>query len=571
MIRYKMNLKRIFPNISVLALGAALLCAASCINIDNNLGQNFIPRNQIYDIRTATLDIKGIELCPSDSLSGYSSSRITIGAIKDETFGLTRRSSAFTVIPVNDTIDMGKNTKVRQFHFTFVRDTLSYKDKSQHNIIQNVNVYQLHERLDSTYIYANALKKSEFDGDVRITNGVPVYNGGDSLSFDMSKEYAQKYIDLFSNDPDIQMNRTDYLKQIPGIYMCVDDPIGDGGRINMFDVGIKVSQSYYVTGNYAELKVTADYGKRENVDTSFLFYFGPQETASSSSSISQYAFNLSEHDSNDKDWSDISEEIIIEGGSGIKPVIKAKALRDIVLAELSSEGVDPSTVIINKASIILPFKFPEDYEKMSVYPSVLSPTIKVSTKGKVENEGDKPLTYVSYGGLTDASVDSEDQGDINRSLGIYSPDISHHMQTIIKLKDDANFDNYDIWMLIMAYETVESSSSDNSMKEYYQNLAYANYYNSMYDPYGYGGYGGYGYGGYGYGYGGYGYGYSNYYNYMIAAQYASASSQPKTSTSLQLDKDRFYACRLGGVEAQDKDKRPRLELIYSFIKKFEEE
>ena len=109
------------------------------------------------------------------------------------------------------------------------------------------------------------------------------------------------------------------------------------------------------------------------------------------------------------------------------------------------------------------------------------------------------------------------------------------------------------------------------MKEYYQNLAYANYYNSMYDPYGYGGYGGYGYGGYGYGYGGYGYGYSNYYNYMIAAQYASASSQSKTSTSLQLDKDRFYACRLGGVEAQDKDKRPRLELIYSFIKKFEEE
>ncbi len=448
------------------------------------------------------MDIKGIELCPSDSLSGYSSSRITIGAIKDETFGLTRRSSAFTVIPVNDTIDMGKNTKVRQFHFTFVRDTLSYKDKS----------HQLHERLDSTYIYANALKKSEFDGDVRITNGVPVYNGGDSLSFDMSKEYAQKYIDLFSSDPDIQMNRTDYLKQIPGIYMCVDDPIGDGGRINMFDVGIKVSQSYYVTGNYAELKVTADYGKRENVDTSFLFYFGPQETASSSSNISQYAFNLSEHDSSDKDWSDISEEIIIEGGSGIKPVIKAKALRDIVLAELASEGVDPSTVIINKASIILPFKFPEDYEKMSVYPSVLSPTIKVSTKGKV-----------------------------------------------------------DIWMLIMAYETVESSSSDNSMNEYYQNLAYANYYNSMYDPYGYGGYGGYGYGGYGYGYGGYGYGYSNYYNYMLAAQYASASSQPTTSTSLQLDKDRFYACRLGGVEAQDKDKRPRLELIYSFIKKFEEE
>ena len=101
----------------------------------------------------------------------------------------------------------------------------------------------------------------------------------------------------------------------------------------------------------------------------------------------------------------------------------------------------------------------------------------------------------------------------------YAPDISHHVQEILRLdRNDEDFEtkiqNYDIRFLIM-FSEVATGESTTGYNDYYQNLLYNSYYNSMmYDPYGYGygygygGYGGYGYGHLGYGgYGGYGYGY----------------------------------------------------------------
>ena len=76
-------------------------------------------------------------------------------------------------------------------------------------------------------------------------------------------------------------------------------------------------------------------------------------------------------------------------------------------------------------------------------------------------------------------------------------------------------------------------------------------------------YGGYGYGGYG------GYG-SNYYNYMMMAQFASASSGSTESVSTELDKDRFYSANLNGpcnAEAvrgtQDIETLPRISITFA--------
>ena len=81
------------------------------------------------------------------------------------------------------------------------------------------------------------------------------------------------------------------------------------------------------------------------------------------------------------------------------------------------------------------------------------------------------------------------------------------------------------------------------------------YYGGGYD----GGYGGY-YGGYG-GYGGYGYG-SNYHNYLSMAAYASGYySDDESTTSVELDKDRFYACTLNGPESDGA--RPQLKFTFS--------
>ena len=75
----------------------------------------------------------------------------------------------------------------------------------------------------------------------------------------------------------------------------------------------------------------------------------------------------------------------------------------------------------------------------------------------------------------------------------------------------------------------------------------------------YGGYGGYG----GYGYGSYGsYGYSNYYNYSMLAQMYGQSTT-STSTQTNLDRDRYYCCRLYGPAAAAPELRPTLSFTYS--------
>ena len=556
-------------------IGAALVCAASCVYVDDNLGQNFIPGDQIYEVRTATFDLDGIRMGYSDSLSAYSSSRITVGAIRDSKFGLTSRSSAFTIVPVVDTIDVGENPRVTQFHFTVSRDTTSVEDEGQTNILQNIYVHRLEHVLDSTYLYTVDLNDKDFIGKETITRGIPVYNGGDSLSFDFSDDFAMEMVKLFQEDPDIQMDLDEYLEKMPGIYIRSDAPATEGGRINMFNCPIEVSDSYYVTGNYAELKIRSDYGTRKDVDTSFLFYFGPQERTTDTE---QYAFNIC--DSHPEDRTFLIEDtenktrsilytatdgkIYVEGGNGLKPVISAVEIKNLLNDHLKEEGLDPDEIIVNKASVILPFdefinSGEYDYSQNYMLPDILSPTCRFSYYSEsLDNADGERIRYVSYAGLTDASVESENQGDVNLSLSRYSPDISHHVQEVLRASDDSlATGRYDIWLLVMVNEVITSTNEQQQeMSEYYQNLAYASYYNSLYGGYGYG---------YGYGYGGYGYNsyYNNYYNYMLAAQYASASAVQE-ETVAQLDKDRFYRLVINGPASES---RPQLTVVYSYIQR----
>ena len=556
-------------------IGAALVCAASCVYVDDNLGQNFIPGDQIYEVRTATFDLDGIRMGYSDSLSAYSSSRITVGAIRDSKFGLTSRSSAFTIVPVVDTIDVGENPRVTQFHFTVSRDTTSVEDEGQTNILQNIYVHRLEHVLDSTYLYTVDLNDKDFIGKETITRGIPVYNGGDSLSFDFSDDFAMEMVKLFQEDPDIQMDLDEYLEKMPGIYIRSDAPATEGGRINMFNCPIEVSDSYYVTGNYAELKIRSDYGTRKDVDTSFLFYFGPQERTTDTE---QYAFNIC--DSHPEDRTFLIEDtenktrsilytatdgkIYVEGGNGLKPVISAVEIKNLLTDHLKEEGLDPDEIIVNKASVILPFdefinSGEYDYSQNYMLPDILSPTCRFSYYSEsLDNADGERIRYVSYAGLTDASVESENQGDVNLSLSRYSPDISHHVQEVLRASDDSlATGRYDIWLLVMVNEVITSTNEQQQeMSEYYQNLAYASYYNSLYGGYGYG---------YGYGYGGYGYNsyYNNYYNYMLAAQYASASAVQE-ETVAQLDKDRFYRLVINGPASES---RPQLTVVYSYIQR----
>lgn len=532
---------------------AALSCLVSCVETDSTLGGNLVPTTETYTFYYAEVPLEGISMQMADKLSGFSDSRITIGAIRDEEFGLTTRSSAFALIPMVDTTDfnIGDNPRFKRFHFAASTDTLSFIDGSQESILQSVRVYELEKALDPEVDSdCNSTVKHK---DKLITRGIPVYSGADSLSFDFTEEFGKKYLQL--TKADVSSMKT-FLSKFPGIYMETDLPEGLGGRINMLDVQLDYDANYTtVMGNYATLNYSAEFdGVRK--DTSLLFWYGTSAFYDIDSlftnytgTFPQYALNLTGQQTRER-AGEATDKIWVEGGGGLKPVIAAKSLKHLTEEAISRVGGDPRNAIINKASLIFPFDFPEDYTEMDRWPYRLSPTCRFIT------EDDDGTLSAAFMGLTDSSSSDEDQGDVDRSLLVYSPDITYHMQEILKI-DETNPDKnttknylkgcYDIWLLVMALEEqVTVSTTSQETQEMLNYMAYSSYYNSMY-----------GGGGYGSGYGSY---YSNYLNYAMMAQMAS-QAQTSTSYSVELDINRFYRAALHGPAA--KKDVPTLQLVFA--------
>ena len=540
-------------------IAAALLGCISCVKIDDSVGGNMVPVSHTYRVVSPDAFPMNVKMLIADSLSGFSSTRITVGAVrKDSELGLTTRSSCVSLVPMHREMDWGTNPELKQFHFTASPDTVSVADKSQGSILQSVLVYELSQRVNTDKSFS--CTDDVPHGTTRVTAGIPVINGTDSLAFDFSPAFAAKYMGITSDD---LKNFDTYLEKYPGIYITTDAPVGDGGRINIFSLQTGYTDGY-LTGSFAELKFRSTWtenGVSVRKDSSFFFWFSPTRkpnsasgwydidsllNASGTGSFPQYCLNLTGHDQalSVARAGDAADYIYVEGGGGLKPVISGKFLRDTVRAIIAAGGDDPSKAIINRATLILPFEPSDpDFELMYKVPDILSPTCRLRND-----------TTVTFLGLTDSSDQYEDQGNINRSRLIYSPDITYHVQELLKMEDgNARLQDgsYDIWLLIMHNETTTTTTGGNQdMSEYYNYLAYQSYMNSMYS--GYGGYGGYGYGDY----------YTNYYNYAMMAQYYSSSST-SVSTSSQLDRDRYYYARLCGPSYPDASRRPKFKFSYS--------
>lgn len=534
----------------LLPLAAVALLAAGCIKVDNSLGKGLVDKSHIYDTYTVEFPLTEITMKKSSDLSGFSSTRIVAGAVRDDEFGLTTRESAFTLVPFLDTLDLGTNPKAVSFDIYFAGDTVSCADDSQARIMQNIFVTALTEKPNSA---KSSTATALAHGSDVITDGLPVYNGSGPLAFSLTKSFAQQYLDAIKTlAPDgILVNREwdedtikerfeKYTDALPGIHIATDIPSGNGGRINLFDLScLSVSNSqFYFNNNYGLLQYTND--ENPDADNPQTIVFIPGEMSfldeetpmNSGTRFTQYAFNHTTHESTE---GKATSKIMVEGGGGLKPVISAKELREKTISAIIGKGGLPENTVITKASVILPFEMTADYKDMKYFPSVLSPTVRLTAK---DSDGN---TSIQFAGLTDASVSTENQGDIDRSNLVYSPDISYHLQEVLTREDLDTATDADIWLLTIFTEQV-ATATDNSMNEYYQQMAYAMYYNNIYG-------GGYGYGGYG-SYGGYGYNsYSNYYTYAMLAAMMSQSSQQQYTTNTELDKDRYYKGTLCGPES----------------------
>lgn len=540
---------------SIVLLLAAGLLGAGCVKVDNSLGKGLVDKSLIYNTYTEEFPLEQIRMKHSADLSGYSDTHLTIGAIRDEKFGLSTRAAAFPLIPALDTLDLGTNPKAISFDLYFSADTISCADDSQIGILQSIFVYELTQPLSQDN--AGAMKVIPH-GTERITAGTPVYDGEGPLDFNFSKEFAQKYLDkmvamgpVYTGKDSTEMaNRyKEYLNNLPGIFIETDAPSGYGGRINLFNFScLSVSNNYYYrNNNVALLKFNSTWDGVQK-DTTIMFIPGEPEFSDEATALTnnekfyQYCFNRTTHDSHE--GAPVSE-LLVEGGTGLKPVISAKELHDKTRDAILRNGGDPDKVVIVKATIELPYTQPDNYMDMKYFPTILSPTICATHTSTEGTEG------VSFAGLTDASISSENQGDIDRSNLEYCPDITYHLQELLKRTDLDTATDADIWLLTIHTQKVANANGSLYDNSYYQNLMYASYYNSIYG-------GGYGYGSYGYG----GYNnYSNYYNYMMLAQMMAASEQQTYSYTTELDKDRYYKAVLNGPACE---RKPIFRVTYAF-------
>ena len=535
---------------SIVLLLAAGILGVSCVKVDNSLGKGLVDKGLIFDTYMEEFPLEQIKLKLSEDLSGYSDTHLTIGAIRDEAFGLTTRSAAFPLLPQLDSLDFGTDPVAVSFDLYFEADSISCADDSQKGIIQNIYVYELTEKLSRDEVAATTEVKH---GSQRITEGLPVYDGSGPLNFYFSQAFAQKYVEEISKMGTGALNYDTYVSALPGICIETDKPSGYGGRINLFNFScLSVSNNYYYrNNNIAVLRVNSLWkDEKERKDSSFIFVPGEPEFLDEVTAISnnkkfyQYCFNHTSHSTMEED---AKNKIRVEGGTGLKPVISAKELRDKTRAAIIANGGNPDEAIIVKATIELPYEQPANYMDMKYFPTILSPTIRVILS---DEEG---KDYATFAGLTDASISSEDQGDINRSTLMYCPDITYHLQQILAREDLDTETDADIWLLTIHTRKVAEANGSLYDDSYYQNLLYANYYNSIYG----GGYGSYS------GYGGYNnYGYSNYYNYMMLAQMMAASTEQSYTYTQELDKDRYYKAVLNGP--QSASRKPLFRVTYAF-------
>ncbi len=601
---------------SSIALFTAALAASialACVPINEDLGKDLISTKARFNVFTEEYPLTGLETRMAEDLSGFSNSRIVIGAVRDADYGVSKRSSAFTLVPAIDTLDFGENPEAVRFYIHLACDTTCVVPGGQYNL-QNLSVYALKDTID---FVDNGTNKVPEVLPGKVCVGSPVINGKDSLKIEFTKEFGQKYIDgilsLFDKDGDgkavlssrgdeyASSNReafTEYNKLLPGVLVEADEPVGNGGRFDMFRLSCfsiaydsGSSAYYYRNNNVGILRVRGTF-KGVRRDTAYLFLPGELEFLDENSYLEnrtkfyQYAFNATVQDPVTESLIDSEEKVYVEGGGGMKPVVSADSLGRILYEDIASKGGDPSYTVINRGTLLLPFDDPgpaNNYSEFDLFPTVLSPTCRIVTTVKDEDAGTE-REVKTFAALADASSSAENQGDINRSLCRYNPDITHHLQQILKVYiekvkkyDEASeadreavleeyrkkLSNYDIWFLNVHDETVETLSASSYDNDYYRNLMYAQYYNSLYG--GYGGYGGYGYGyGYGYGdYGGYGYG-SNYYSLaMLNALYSGSGTT--TTTTQELDTARFYKAVLNGP-ATASDSKPSLVVTYSFPK-----
>ncbi|MDD2293753.1 MAG: hypothetical protein PHD07_06060 [Bacteroidales bacterium] len=419
----------------VVLLFVSLISFSSCITTDKTLASIYIPTNQDITIKSAEIDIP-VELKISDSMQTATSAVLMMGAIASKEFGTVTIGSAATVTPSADSIEWGGDPVFIDMSMQVAVYSKQTMSSEQDYITQNVYAYPLTIELDSTDVYNNSIRESDYDHKpISLRN--TLYMGGDSLNMHFTKEFGERF--FAATREELDSNEL-FMKRFYGIYFKTDVPETGliGGRIINLDLSTASIILSFTSTNYA--------GVRR--DTSVSFTIGDY-----------YYVNTVAVNSQKLETDDAKDAIYIEGLSGIKPVINAKKLKSAIEHWSNSAGVDLNNILIAKATMEFPYEYSGYYKDLDNYPKNLFPCLRTVD-----------TTYTYYSPISEIYDSNFNNGAINRSQSYYRPDMGIYLQSLINKETSEVSSRDDLWMI----PTLTYTSSTTNETYYFAD--YSTYY-----------------------------------------------------------------------------------------------
>lgn len=407
----------------------------SCIKVDKGLGSQFLADDFVLKLKTEEFDIP-ITSTSFDSIPASSSQYITFGYMKDETFGYISCGGATHISTYSDSTYLGINPELKSIYLYLNIDSTGVINENQRGIPQNVYVYKLKSSLDSLKTHNTSITEKDYDP-TPISVGSPIFFGDDSLKIYLSKEYGEELLATSVAEFD---SLALFMERIKGVYITTDNPeVENGnGRINFSSVGgSAIYLHYYLTdpqrGWYRK-------------DTTITFSFGHSHSINTFKTSSKVLSSNTE-----------SDKVYIDSYDGVKPIIKAGDIKNILNSWLSANGITKDRVIISRAAIVLPFEL--DIDKYSEYDTFYPPQIYPCVKSA------KTITPLQE------IYNSTHIGTINRSLCNYTCEITKYIQGLLKKESVASEDDLYICPII-SYTTRSSYYSSGSIYYGLNNLNY---------------------------------------------------------------------------------------------------
>jgi len=428
-----MNRIRVFAG---LVATVALFSLTSCITIDHTLGSSLVPSDQYITVNVVDMDLP-VHQALADSLQTFVGGPVTFGSIRSKDFECFDAMGVFSITPDQDSLILGDNPVFKDIYATFSLSFSQQLDTNEAYIPQNIYMYQLNKELDSTMIYSCSITEKDLKP-VPIHAANTIFTGESSFFVPLTEEFAKPILDLpFEILDSAQL----FMKAFYGIAIMTDKREEEryGGRLNTLDL----------TSSYIYLTYESTNWEGRRRDTTIAFALGEHYALSSFKTESG---RLIEPDRTD-------EIIYMDGLSGIKPVIYARELREIIDEWANSKGIDLNYLLVTRAAIIFPFEYsgrPDDYD---YFPENLYPSRRIA-----DTLGRKRYTPID-------ESDEEDllKGTINMTFFHYRSDASIYLQEIIR-RDPSSFTlEDDLWMTsLINYSTSSVTAYYTDYSYYYQ-------------------------------------------------------------------------------------------------------